>query len=295
MPGSLIKKALTHTKTAPKDYQQEKHQDAQKRLEILQKAKSELLPVDDTLEIDGEIRLCEQTISTQKDAQKTEEIGSYGYQILDKTPFTWRNENGLPHLAPFSLTSNICTITERGVSASFPKSVTKYYEDVPRKLAAPKSKALLFFLGVFATLVPTLLFTYIQPWNNHTFEDKVGGILGCLFGGIIVGGIIGAVIAAFLTEDSKIVTIEARFSGIVPAKTKVEIKKAQELKFFEEIFLLAETTQWDVKMVRPIPKDDPLVIGYDGARFWLITTFDMTSLEKHVADNYAVTADGFTP
>ena len=65
------------------------------------------------------------------------------------------------------------------------------------------------------------------------------------------------------------------------------------MKFFQEIFLLAETPHWDVKLLEPvrIPLSDPLVVGYDGQKFWLITAFDMTSLEQHIADNYAVTTE----
>jgi hypothetical protein len=91
----------------------------------------------------------------------------------------------------------------------------------------------------------------------------------------------------------KIRAIEARFAGIVPAKVKKEIETAKGLKFFQEIFLLAETPHWDVKLLEPvrIPLSDPLVVGYDGQKFWLITAFDMTSLEQHIADNYAVTTE----
>ena len=73
---------------------------------------------------------------------------------------------------------------------------------------------------------------------------------------------------------------EHRFYGLIPDTTKQKIEKCRNK--FDEIVIVAEATNWNVKKVQ-IPKDrDPLVIGRKGDDFYLIDVFDITTAEDMV-------------
>jgi hypothetical protein len=249
---------------------------AKNRLHTLKTMKREFLPIEDPKEINQEIKRCEVVVATHKSAVTAEKIGSYGYQILTVDPFTWRNKEGMPLLAPFSLDSNICAVDDRSFSDTFPKCVRPYYEDVLRNLWLAKLK-MFWVIGILITLGISIM-TAIM----FGFE--------ALPAAVIVGSL-GAVSFCRDYYRRTRITREGSIGGVIPTEVKQEIKKAMRLGYFKEIFILAEVKQWVSKIVVTPPPDDPLVIGYDGEKFWLITVFDTTSLEQHIADNYAVTTN----
>jgi len=72
--------------------------------------------------------------------------------------------------------------------------------------------------------------------------------------------------------------VTATFKGAIPADVKEEIGKAMQFGVFKQIFLVAEC---EMKQ-----GSDPLVVGWDGANYWLIKPFATTSVEQMMADKF---------
>jgi hypothetical protein len=84
--------------------------------------------------------------------------------------------------------------------------------------------------------------------------------------------------------SKKSVKYSAAFDGIIPDEARNKIIHAEP--FFDEIFIVAEVNHWDIKEMAPakIKRVDPLVVGYDGHHYRLITAFDLSPIEKVVQD-----------
>jgi hypothetical protein len=96
--------------------------------------------------------------------------------------------------------------------------------------------------------------------------------------------------------------ITTHFQGIIPKSVREDIKKAEP--FFTEqydgkaqvggktqIYLIGEA-KW-VEGAEPEPPKvpwhlrlDPLVVGWDGSDLWLISHFDLTSIERYMMDEF---------
>ncbi|MFA6314888.1 MAG: hypothetical protein WC648_00760 [Candidatus Paceibacterota bacterium] len=74
-----------------------------------------------------------------------------------------------------------------------------------------------------------------------------------------------------------------QFKGLIPCEVREKIKKAREL-FGDMIFIIAEPGSFTLNEVTPLPKGDPLIVGYDSSAdpdgLWLIADFDITSVEE---------------
>jgi len=77
-------------------------------------------------------------------------------------------------------------------------------------------------------------------------------------------------------KDSAI-KLTSRFTGLIPSEARQQIIAAKK-DFGENIFILAEAA-WKEKS---IPNPDPIVIGFKHEHAWLITTFDLTTLEAEM-------------
>jgi hypothetical protein len=155
-------------------------------------------------------------------------------------------------------------------------------------------------MGLIPLIACIAAWLIFKPLTAADLAAKIGGAIATIvfsvLGGLFVGGIILSGIEELI--HTKILAIEARFSGIIPSDVREKINQAKLSGFFQEIFLLAETPKWEVHFLKrpkptPIPRVDPLVIGYDGKRFWLITPFDMTTLEQHIANEHVITTTGY--
>lgn len=92
--------------------------------------------------------------------------------------------------------------------------------------------------------------------------------------------------------ESCTVGLYTQFSGIIPQKIRDEITKAYEL--FESIFIVADIPKWEFNKSVSVGKD-PLVIGFDGEKFWLIAAFDLTPLEAYLAGSCCNESEGGSP
>jgi hypothetical protein len=81
-------------------------------------------------------------------------------------------------------------------------------------------------------------------------------------------------------------------------EVRPKIKEALELfklqtnhgQVIDHVYLMAEVKHWDTSVeIKPRPPRvwlDPLVVGWDGLDLWLITSFDMTPLERYVTKEF---------
>ena len=289
---SALTRAVQSTSPAPKYCEYSQGVEARARLYILEDIEVNLLPIEERTEIEAELKRYKDMVTAHTRAIHVERIGCYGYQILSPDPLTWRNKEGLPLLAPFSLESNTCSLGEDGFSDEFPTSVQGFYQDVIKTLRTSQFKKYAT-MGIGITLsVSIMILIFLQPWA-WSIGWPVFNSLGCLFMGSIVGGFV----AFFFFNHIygwETVSIGASLGGMIPSEVREKIQLAIRQQFFQEIFILAEVQKWAktvtrVRMPVRIAIGDPLVVGYDGHIFWLIAAFDTTSLEQHIADNYAVT------
>lgn len=83
----------------------------------------------------------------------------------------------------------------------------------------------------------------------------------------------------FYIADGQI-TVTSIFKWVMPDDCRQAIVAAQ--KYFDSIFILAQAV-WVEQVFNP----DPLVVGYKDGHTWLITTFDLTSLEKSLVNCFS--------
>jgi hypothetical protein len=241
--------------------------------------------------------------------------GKYG--LLNPEPMRWRNKQGLPVLAPFHLHCQEISIEVRQRqdfhSRSYddfrfdaPKSSRPYYQDMLRVLGSKvyrlqgreridyiKSTLTWFTIGSFtiAAILNTIIVGIggiFAGWLNASWIFLLPSpIFWIIFGVSVLLITINSTSIFQPTRTESPKTIRATFAGLIPADVKREIQYAKGLGVFEEIFILAEVTDWKVEVSR---QGDPLVVGFDGRNFWLIATFDTTTLERYVYDEFVTRA-----
>jgi hypothetical protein len=189
----------------------------------------------------------------EKEAKKGAElIARYcgEYKRLDLTPLRWRTKKGLPLLAIFSLTKGVFSI-----GARTKRSSSTDYWGYRRWRTSTKQ--------VHTPSLPKPV--------KACFDDVCARILD------------------LARQKKKTILLSAEFSGVVPLEAKQKIAEAR--KKFKNIFILAEVKDWKIEERKattvkpepaPIVHGDPLVVGWDGQGFWLITSFDTTSLECYI-------------
>lgn len=87
-------------------------------------------------------------------------------------------------------------------------------------------------------------------------------------------------------QRQRIVKLKARFNGLIPPEAKAEIAKARGA--LKHLSVVAEVTNWQLEEVTPPRPADPLVIGFDGYNWRLITCFDLTPLEEYLKHEFSI-------
>jgi hypothetical protein len=164
------------------------------------------------------------------------------YKRLDLAPLQWRTKDGLPLLAIFSLDKGIFSL---GVRSYY------YYSD-NRQIS-------------------------IEQVCTPSLPKPVAACFKDVF----------TRITKLAKQKGKTIMLSAEFSGVIPLGVKQKIAETKDK--FKGIFILAEVKDWKIEekkatVVKPAPivHSDPLVVGWDGMGFWLITSFDTTSLERYI-------------
>lgn len=164
------------------------------------------------------------------------------YAVFSLEPLTWRNKQGFPRLAVFSLESpdfELAVIGSRSVWDSRRRWRQKVDPKLPQEMM-------------------------------DCYKDVLGKL------------------SALAKQTKKTARLRAQFGMLIPQVVKEEIIRVRGE--FKEIFIVAEAPRWDLKLTAiPKPRNkDPLVVGYDGVNYWLITAFEPTPLEEYIKEEFCV-------
>ncbi|MEA2715526.1 MAG: hypothetical protein QOG91_554 [Candidatus Parcubacteria bacterium] len=211
-------------------------------------------------------------------------------RLLDPEPLSWRHGNGLPVLAPFSPQSTDCIFDHEGCQ-SIRKLDESVYRDVAHKLTSPWTKTRCFvyaFICWLACLTAEAVLFPRFPWANVRL-DQIAWISSIVFW-VTTLAVIGASLQLHSLVRHRIAT--ARFTGLIPPKSKEIIRRAEQSPLFREVFLLVEVEEWDIRkepkkkslaqQVWSFILEDPLIVGFDGESLWLLDSFDLTTTEALV-------------
>ncbi len=175
-------------------------------------------------------------------ANRIKKLDSFGklnqYSLFSLESLTWRDGDGFPRLAVFSIES-----------PSFELAVIGRRRD--GRIAWSKK---------------------INPRIPKDMMNCYGDIFGKL--------------SEIARQTQKTIRLRAQFGMLIPKSVKDKI--AQVRGQFKEIFIIAEAPHWDLALTSPSPQRDPLVVGYDGANYWLIAWFDPTTLEEYIKSEFCV-------
>lgn len=81
-------------------------------------------------------------------------------------------------------------------------------------------------------------------------------------------------------------SIRARFSGLLPDKTKAKMEGLKE-HFGTNMFVVREAPEWKLETWIAPEKWDPLLVGVCGDGLWLLDDFDLTPLERIIKSEWA--------
>jgi hypothetical protein len=195
------------------------------------------------------------TIRSKK-AEAAQRVAQFGspeklgqYPIFSVEPLTWRNKDGFPRLAVFSLESPDFELSVAG------REYYDSYNDSYRRRWTEK---------ISPKLPPEMAACYKDVLRDLKQRAK---------------------------KERKSMKLRTQFAMLIPQEVRQKITEVRGE--FKEILIVAEAPKWDFKQKAiPRPKNtDPLVVGYDGANYWLIAAFDPTPIEQYVRDEFCVKAD----
>lgn len=216
----------------------------------------------------GAVRRCAKLIRQQK----IYEFSEGEYMLQDLTPLRYRNESGFPRLAVFRP-----GVAESGFEARLVDGATRVSPgddfvvfDADNLIQAMTGK-------LRVTMVPKVPVEIGECYKDVIFSVRQ-------FAEARLKGETGR---RRVVESFK-VDLKTRFGGVIPEDVKLELHRAYTSGLFKEFFIVAEVEiwQWDVQVVSR--QGDPLLLGYDGFQYWLIKAFDTTTLERLMAEEFAV-------
>ena len=90
--------------------------------------------------------------------------------------------------------------------------------------------------------------------------------------------------------DDEEISVTAQFQGVMPSEVRTEVRRVLEAEIFDDIFVICEAPKWVVNKTGRTSLRDPLVVGWDEEtdQMFLIASFDPTTLEKYVQDQFAL-------
>jgi len=227
---------------------------ARTRRDILWNAQRTMLPIEDdsSHEVSTTLRKVSGELRQLERRQKIVEFSDGVYQLLDLHPLRWRDTEGFPIYAVFSLDA-----PQMGF-----RSTAKF--TVGNRIAATSE------------MIPAM------PYNIQLcYGDVIRNMLERS----------RKMLQKEKRAQEVKTTLFTRFGGLIPLEVKEEITRARASKLFHSILLVAEVEEWHIDSIVVSRQGDPLIIGFDGYETWLIAAFDTTSAEQLIADEFAVRAD----
>lgn len=287
MSASLVVEASKFTLDPPKPDDE--------RYQRLKKIRAGLLPAETAARSE-----VDRAIAELERAERAETKGKrLGLSILSPEIFSWK-KGGLPAFAVFDLHGQgVSTISTNPAKVKIPSSCKSFYEHY---FAEPLTRRVEKFFSAHFKLLWCLAAILVEVGYFYKVQALAATTVGRFLLGFGLGilasfcvalmGFVVLVGAWTLLVRERERTATARFSGVIPDSVRARIKQCEGE--FSQMIIVAEAN-WDLGVRRKgmkLPSScDPLVVGWDGDYFWVVTCFNTSALEQLVADEYAVKPD----
>ena len=210
------------------------------------------------------------------------------YQKLDPVIFTWTKGRG-PALAAFDFNRPETTLefTARRNKVTNLSSTVKCLQPIYRTWAEKLyGRKVISSQGPKTWLLAACWVAFLAALFSAVKGFWWAAPVAIISGTACLVYTIALVIERTIPDERETyVNLVAKYSaGVIPPEIKAQVVKARSQ--FPDVFLVTESPGWNV--TRQVINHDPLIVGWDGVDFWLIAKFDTTSLEKHIADSWAV-------
>lgn len=81
-------------------------------------------------------------------------------------------------------------------------------------------------------------------------------------------------------NEHKSMRLRTSFEGLISVDVRQQIVETRP--HFKQLFVVAEAGKWDLQKSAPIRRTDPLLVGWDAYRLWILASFDTTPIEKYI-------------
>lgn len=259
----FLQKALESAQTCfPADKRLERIELRKNQLEQARKELASVLPVEGIAGrevIQQRIELLERTIEDPTFEER--------YQCLSMEVLRWRDKQGFPRLAPFSLTDPVFSLEAEFEGYSDERN-WKFGGSVA-KLPGPMMNIYVDILEQFCEeMLKIKSQEDMMVWRNSITSR---------FSGVIPQWVREKIHQA--TADFAVSTQRVEIKN--PDAPWPFKRKVTKINVATNIFLIAEVDKWVVGK-EVVLRQDPLVVGYKAGCLWLICSFDETPLEKYV-------------
>lgn len=206
------------------------------------------------------------------------------YPKLSLEPLSLRNDKGFPIFALFNINEREFRISENHSSLRLPDPIKNIYKDVSDKLDSthyPNTPVWMRTIPVFTAPISIVIIGLIGSLAHLVLEGSKTEYCPIPWYGHIAAIILGIACLTYLIKDDYNLTITAKYTGVIPNKTRLKILEAQKDKYFESIYILAEIPEWKIEEIST-PATDPLILGYANNSLYIIDIFDTTPIEYYI-------------
>jgi hypothetical protein len=222
-----------------------------------------------------------------------------GLSILSPEIFLWKKFK-LPAFAVFSVEGDgECILSTDPAKEKIPSCCNPFYQNF---LKQPVTHRIQKFFSEHFKSIWCLSALVVEACYFYGAQANAAPTWGKFFLGLTLG-----VLASFCASLMCLIvviagwtlivreverTASAKFTGVIPYRVKQRVKQYETE--FKEIIIVAEGA-WNLvgtrKAVHMPTSCDPLMVGWDGDFFWIIDSFDTSSIEQLALDEFAVKPD----
>lgn len=168
-----------------------------------------------------------------------------GLPYIDPSFLAWKNPDGFPLFAVYSIMNSTANITVANLRSAFTRFPSR-----------PK-------VSTSVVLVPDLPPFMRRYYIDQFMESTLAGSL--------------------IKHQAASITYTSQYQGAMPDEVRDKIhaysSRLSEVQF-DNIFIIAEAPRWEATQIVPIPVGDPIVVGVMFDTPWVIDFFDLTPSEE---------------
>lgn len=269
----------------------------------------ELLPVEVSAKetLDGEI----EQLKNELRAAQTREIiqkKAKDWKTLSPEAFSLENEKGQPALGIFPVFSEgyRIALNDQGLSIAdgekltlptrvhemlgstfkkWQRSRSRLYAKIEDFWESDRRRVVRLYLG--AAIIGLQVIPILYGAIVHSPIMVTCGFFFMMFIGFVGGSIMEMLARKTPDRLQEILSVPVALRGgidfsCLPNTARKSIKEAGDVFGKSNVFLVAPVLEWDV--VRPTV--DPLVVGNDGSKLWLVDRFDTVPVEEYIAEEF---------